>query len=144
MAVRTKGKRAQKRKRGEAQRLRQTKYLGTAEWIVAGVLTATILFLLAVRAQHAGALWRDECGAVQLARMPTFADVIANFQFEAFPLLFPAIIRTMTNLFGTSDAVFRIFGFLVGVLLLAVIWLNARQLSKSPPLLSLALNGICW
>ena len=74
--------------------------------------------------------------------MPSFADVMRNFQFEAFPLLFPTLIRAITNVFGTSDTVFRAFGFTVGVLLVGVLWLNARLLSKNPPLLSLALVGL--
>jgi len=120
----------------------QEQRLDAAEWGTAAILTLTVLVLLAVQSLSAGSLWRDECGAAQLARMPAIADVINNFHFEAFPLLFPLIIRTMTNVFGTSDAVFRGFGFVVGVLVVCVLWLNAWLLTKKPPLLSLALIGL--
>ena len=113
-----------------------------AEWITAIVLSLIVLFLLIARARHAGGLWRDECGVVQLARMPSFVDITRNFQHEAFPLLFPAIIRTWTNLFGTSDTALRGFGLAVGILFIGVAWLNSRVIGSGVPLLSLVLIGL--
>ena len=43
------------------------KFIKHAEWTVAILLSATVLFLLLVRATHAGALWRDECDSVALS-----------------------------------------------------------------------------
>ena len=116
--------------------------LRQAEWATAILLTIAVVSLMVVRALHAGGLWRDECAAVQLARMPTFTDIAKNFQYEAFPLLFPTVVRGYTNVFGTSDIAFRMFGLAVGVLLLAVLWFNAWQLGGAPPLLSLSLLGL--
>jgi hypothetical protein len=112
------------------------------EFVVAILLTAVVLILLGVRAVHAGALWRDECGSVQLAQMPAFADIFENFAREAFPVPFPAALRAYSTVFGTSDAAFRTLGFAVGVLLLIVIWHNSRLLSGGPPLLLLVLLGL--
>jgi hypothetical protein len=116
--------------------------LKRTEWTLAILLTATALFLLIVRATHAGALWRDECAVVQLARLPRVADITRNFQHEAFPVPFPILIRAYTNLFGTSDFVLRCFGLSVGVALLAALWLNAYLVGHKLPIVSLSLLGL--
>lgn len=120
----------------------RTDLLKRAEWITAVLLTATTLFLLCVRATHAGALWRDECAVVQLAEMPSIADVVRNFQHEAFPPLFPLTIRAYAALFGTSDTAFRIFGFCVGCLLIGAFWATSRLFRSGVPLVGLALLSL--
>ena len=117
-------------------------FLKRAEWTLAIVLTATALFLLAVRATRAGALWRDECAVVNLARMPTISDVVHNFQHEAFPIPFPLLVRTYTGLFGQTDFALRSFGILAAVALLCAIWWTAKLIGRGPPLLALALIGL--
>jgi hypothetical protein len=118
------------------------KLIKHAEWIVAVLVSATVLFVFFVRATHAGALWRDECDSVALATLPTFADVLHNLKFTSFPILFPTTIRIFTSLFGTSDASLRCFGFLVGLALLAVAWFNARTNQRDVPLILPALAGL--
>jgi hypothetical protein len=118
------------------------KVIRTAEWIVAILLSATVLFVFFIRATHAGGLWRDECDSVELARLPTFTDVLHNLKFTSFPILFPTTIRVFTNLFGTSDATLRAFGFLIGVALLIVAWFNARVNRRELPLILPALFGL--
>ena len=117
-------------------------FLKRAEWIVASLLSALILLLLTVRATHAGGLWRDECAVVQLAGMPSVADVLRNFQHEAFPPLFPLIVRIYAIVFGSSDAVLRIFGFCVGCLLIGAFWINLRLFRSDVPLVGLALMSL--
>ena len=119
-----------------------TKFLKQAEWVVALILSATIIFLLVVRVMRAGGLWRDECAVVQLARMPAVSDVFRNFQHEAFPPLFPLIVRAYTILFGSTDFALRIFGLCVGCLLVVAFWINARSLCKDVPLIALALTSL--
>src|SRR4051812_25857053 len=85
------------------------------EWATAALLSLMVLVLLVVRATHAGALWRDECDALQLARMPTFRDVVENMKFTSFPILFPACVRAFTTMFGSSDASLRCFGLTIGI-----------------------------
>ena len=118
-----------------------SKFIKYAEWTVAILLSALVLFLLFVRVTHAGALWRDECDSVELARMPTFADIVRNLKFTSFPILFPTTVRLFTNLFGTSDAALRGFGFLVGAGLLVAAWFNARSRADVPLILP-ALVGL--
>jgi hypothetical protein len=118
------------------------RYVDWAEWTTAILFSLVFVFLLSVRAQHAGALWRDECATVQLSQMPAISDVLKNFQRESFPAVLPLTIRAYTAVCGTSDAAFRAFGVIVGVLLLIVVWLNARLLAGSLPLLALPLFGL--
>src|SRR5438067_13225924 len=54
----------------ETTRSGKVALLWRVEWIVAIALSAVVLFLLVVRATHAGALWRDEAESAQSARMP--------------------------------------------------------------------------
>ncbi|HET9800769.1 MAG TPA: hypothetical protein VFP82_03700, partial [Chthoniobacterales bacterium] len=115
--------------------------LKSLEWITAILVSALVLFLFYIRATHAGGLWRDECDSVELARLPSFGDVVHNLKFTSFPILFPTTVRLFTNLFGTSDATLRAFGFLIGVGLLATAWFNARR-NRDLPLLLPALAGL--
>jgi hypothetical protein len=117
-------------------------FLKRAEWALAVLLSVTALFLLVVRATHAGALWRDECAVVNLARMPGLADIARNFQHEAFPLPFPILVRGYTNVLGTGDAALRCFGVAAGVALLGALWFSAHLIGRGPPIVSLALLGL--
>ncbi len=126
----------------ETSSRKRSNLLKRAEWILGVILSATVLFLLMVRGTHAGALWRDECAAVQLARMPSFADISRNFQHEAFPLLFPTMVRGYTGIFGTSDGALRCFGTGAGVVLICALWFSSRLIGRGVPLLSLALIGL--
>src|SRR3981081_4430819 len=120
----------------------QWSLLQQTEWIAAILLSSVILLLLTVRTTHAGGLWRDECDAVQLAEMPRFADVLANLKYSSFPILFPAILRAYTALFGGSDLALRCFAFIVGAAFVAVAWVHSLSESRQPPLLLLALIGL--
>jgi hypothetical protein len=120
----------------------RTVFLKRAEWIVAALLSATAIYLLVVRATHAGALWRDEVAVVNLARMPSITEITRNFQHEAFPVPFPIFVRAYTNTFGTGDLALRTFGFIAGCAVLAAIWMSARLIGRAPPLVALALLGL--
>jgi hypothetical protein len=117
-------------------------FLKRAEWTIAILLSLTVLFLLAVRVNHAGALWRDEVAVVNLARMPSVTDTARNFQHEAFPVPFPLFVRVYTNILGTTDLALRAFGFIAGCAILSAIWLGARFIGRGPPIVALALLGL--
>lgn len=116
--------------------------LRRVEWMVAVLLSLMVLFFIAVRVNHAGALWRDECAVVQLARMPDISDIAQNFQHEAFPIPFPILIRGYTNSFGASDTSLRVFGAAVGLALLCALWLSARCAGDGLPIVSISLLGL--
>lgn len=111
-----------------------------AETAVALLITLAVLTLHGVRARHAGALWRDEAGAVQLAGLPSVGELFQRFPHEAFPMLFPLAVRGYTAAFGDSDRALRLFGLVVGIAILAALWRNARG-AGTVPLVSLALLG---
>jgi hypothetical protein len=112
------------------------------ELITAILLSAVVLFLLIARATHAGGLWRDESDSAQLALMATWGDILEHLQFTSFPVLFPAVIRAHTTLFGASDISLRCFGLIVGVAFICIAWLHSRTLFNEAPLLLLALIGL--
>jgi len=107
--------------------------------VVAILLSAMVIALLAIAAAHAGALWRDECAVVQLAQMPSVSDILRNFQHEAFPPLFPLIVRGYL-IFSSTDTALRVFGFAIGCSLVAAFWINSRVLRRDLPLVALALT----
>jgi hypothetical protein len=112
------------------------------EWAAAIALTAAAAILAVVRMLHAGALWRDEAGAARLAMLPTLHEVVAMFPHEAFPPLFPLLVRTYSELVGGGDTALRAFGLAIGLLICGVLWFNARTTARTVPLLSLALLGL--
>ena len=122
--------------------MKRADLLKRAEWTVAVLLSAMAIVLLAVRAAHAGALWRDECAVVQLAQMPSISDLLRNFQHEAFPPLFPLVVRLYATVFGASDIAFRAFGLVVGCLLISAFWISAQLIRGDVPLLALALTSL--
>ena len=112
------------------------------ERITAILLTAVVVFFLFLRANNAGALWRDEAASLQLAQLPTIGDIAANFQHEAFPIPFPLVVRGYSAIFGSADATLRWFGFAVGVALIIAGWFSSRSLADRGPLLFLSLLGL--
>ncbi len=115
--------------------------LRRAESAAAVVLTLGVAGFHVQRALHAGALWRDEAGAVRLATLPSLGEIFQRFPHEAFPMLFPATVRAWVAAFGHSDGAFRVFGMLVGMAVIAALWLNAR-VAGTVPLVSVALVGL--
>lgn len=111
-----------------------------AETAAAVLLTLAVIALHGVRLLHAGALWRDEAGAVQLAQIPTLGEIHARFPHEAFPLVFPLTLRSWIAVAGDGDLALRVFGMLVGIAIVGALWLNARS-AGTVPLVSLALLG---
>jgi len=70
------------------------------------------------------------------------ADLLANLQFTAFPLVFPAAIRIYTGLFGAGDFALRVFGALVSVGFVLFCWFSSFRINRQPPMLMLALIGL--
>jgi len=53
---------------------------------------------------HAGALWRDEAGGVQLAMLPAFSETWRMLAHEGAPVFFPTLVRVWLALgLGASD-----------------------------------------
>jgi hypothetical protein len=89
---------------------------------------------------HAGALWRDEAGGVQLDTLPAFSETWRMLAYASFPAFFPALVRAWSDLgLGASDAGLRVLGLLIGFGLLGAMWLNARIMGFRLPFISLGL-----
>lgn len=75
-----------------------------------------------------------------LSTLPAFGDVWSNLESDSFPILWLVIIRQFSALFGPmNDSAFRVFGFVIGVGVIAALWLNARGFRHSLPFVSLVL-----
>lgn len=108
--------------------------------IVAIIVTLACGFLHIVFGLHAGGLWRDEIGSLEIATMRTFSELWSNLAFESFPALFPLLLRAVASV-SASDHALRVFGVVIGLLILAALWFNARAFRIGFPLLALALIG---
>jgi hypothetical protein len=111
------------------------------EWGAAGLLSLFMVWVHGERLAHAGAMWRDEAAAVNLATLPSLRDVYRLFPHEAFPLAVPLSIRLYARVAGDSDAALRGFGMAIGLALAGALWVSARAAGRTLPLLSLALLG---
>lgn len=105
------------------------------------ILTAVIGFFHLYFISKAGGLWRDEANTAALASMPSISEIWAHLPFESFPMLWPLIVRLLQSLGANSDLAFRVLGCGVGLSIIAALWLCARMLKFSTPLVSLALLG---
>jgi hypothetical protein len=111
--------------------------------IAAALFITFLIVSLHLMAAGAGPLWRDEANTVTLATLPHLADIWKNLQFDSFPILWPLIVRTYASLAGAmNDPAFRLLGFMIGVGIVAALWLNARAFGHSIPLVSLAILGV--
>ena len=91
---------------------------------------------------NAGALWRDEVNSLNIATMSSFSELWSYLTFDSFPALFFVLLRGFAGLpAATSDIGLRIFGVVIGLLIIGAVWLNARWLRFGFPLISLALIG---
>jgi hypothetical protein len=112
------------------------------EWVIGAFITVAAIYLHWVNFRSAGALWRDEAGIVRIATLPTVHQMWSNVGHESCPILFPALIRAWSFTVDDSDAALRVFGFIVGLLLLGAVWLNGWLLHRSTPLVALSLLAV--
>ena len=119
------------------------RWIARLEWIVAIALTTAAIFLQVINFRHAGALWRDEVAAVNLAQMPSWSAIWSNLEHESFPLLITVLVRIWTAVgFGGSDTGLRALGLVISVGILAALWWSTWSLVRRPPLLSLLLIAL--
>ncbi len=113
---------------------------GQFDWILALVVTTAAVLLHLIFLYNAGGLWRDEAGVVRLATLPALGETWKYLGHESCPVFFPAAIHSWSAIgFGGTDFGLRIYGMIVGLLLLGAIWLNGMALTRSVPLISLGL-----
>lgn len=116
--------------------------LALTEFFIAIALTLLIVYLHAVFLVNAGGFWRDEADSIALALRPSLANTWADLNFDSNPVLHVLVIRLWAKLFGSSDMSFRSLGFMIGISILAALWIKARALQSRTPLTSLLLIGM--
>ncbi|MGI9088590.1 MAG: hypothetical protein ACR2HH_12755 [Chthoniobacterales bacterium] len=110
--------------------------------IAAGVATLLAAGLHILFGVSAGALWRDEVNSLEVASVRTLGELWHCLDFDSFPALFFLVLRPFVGVPAEiSDAGLRVFGVVIGLLILGAIWMNARWFRLGAPLLSLALIG---
>ena len=118
----------------------RSQWLTRLEWGVCLGATLAAIGLHLIYLTHAGGLWRDETISVRLATSSTVGEMWRMLVYESFPVLFPATLRCWWAAgLGGTDFAFRCLGFLIALALLGAVWLNARVLRSSLPLVSLGL-----
>jgi predicted membrane-bound mannosyltransferase len=126
----------------ESPSMRQVWDRQKIEWVIGVLITAAAVYLHWVNFRSAGALWRDEAGVVSIATMPTAHEMWSNVGHESCPILFPALLRAWFFAVGGSDTAFRVFGFIVGLLMLGAVWLNGWFFHHSAPVVALGLLAV--
>jgi hypothetical protein len=115
----------------------------TAGWAVGLLLTALAGWFHWEFFGHAGALWRDEVNMARLAELPTWGELWAMLSRDHCPALPLGLLRGWLALGGGESVVgFRLWGFGVGLLLVAALWTAARALRGGAPVLALALVAV--
>jgi hypothetical protein len=77
-----------------------------------------------------------------MASLPSVASVLGALRYDSFPLLSTLVLGGWIHAGLGSDQGLRVFGFLVGALLLGALWMTSRLLGCPTPALSLALVGL--
>jgi hypothetical protein len=117
----------------------QKTFLRQPDWIVAGLITAAVIWLHFFFLIHAGGLWRDEVNLVNLAGRHSLGDMAK----DSFPLLMPLIVRGWPVMGpGHGEAGLRLLGGLIGMGIVAALWAAAWTARRSPPLLGLVLLAL--
>jgi hypothetical protein len=113
------------------------------EWGVAAVAALLILCFHLVFLLSAGALWRDEINTLQFAASSSVREIWNSLQYDSFPVFSSLALRVWTsNGWGRTDFGLRVFGLMVGIAILAALWLDARLKGFSVPLLSMPLFAL--
>jgi hypothetical protein len=104
--------------------------------VVVSVLAVALHFQAAT---HMGGIWRDEANSIEIDSLPNYADVWHNIKSDSFPVLWHVALKSWLDLGFTDDASLRLFGFLIGVLTIGALWVNARVFNFTSPLIALVL-----
>ncbi len=113
-----------------------------AGWLLAALLAIVAVYFHVVLLQSAGPLWRDEINTLVIAQLP-WNELWPTLDYDSFPLAGPLLVRGWSALgLAESHTALRAFGLLVGVGILATLWLHGCVVGSGPPLVSTALFGL--
>lgn len=121
----------------------RTASLRYTEVAIGVAITVAALYLGFRFATEAGPLWRDEVSAVGLGTLPHFSDVLRALSLDSMPALYPSLLRLASMVGWTEqDSALRFVGWLVALSTLGVVWMSARGVAVTVPLLTLVLFGL--
>ncbi len=110
---------------------------------MAAGLTAVAVALHLRLLYRAGPLWRDEVASINLAQMPDLAHFRGAFHLDNFPAFYFLLLRGWSGLgLAGTDFQLRLFGCLLGLIGLAVLWVVCFWINRRPPLWPLALVAV--
>lgn len=111
--------------------------------IAFGVLfTFATVYLHVMQSRVAGGLWRDEAVSAQVANLPSFGLIWRYLEFDSYPPLFHLLLRAWSKLFSSDDVSLRTLGLMIGLSVIAALWMGARVLGARVPLFALVLLGL--
>jgi hypothetical protein len=114
-------------------------FLLQPEWIAAVLITVTAMVLHFYYWRHIGGLWRDEVNQLNISARHSFVEI----EKDSFPIIMPLAVHAwLAAGLGGSDSTLRLFGLLVGLGILAALWISSWKIRRAPPLLGLALFGL--
>ncbi|HTR42057.1 MAG TPA: hypothetical protein VMH87_10625 [Pseudomonadales bacterium] len=114
-------------------------FLPQPEWIIAILITTAAVLLHLHFWLHIGGLWRDEVNQVSISGRHSFAEMAK----DSFPILMPLTVHTWAAAgLARTDLGLRTLGLLVGLGILAALWISNWKIRRAPPLLGLALFGL--
>jgi len=61
-------------------------------------ITMVAVFLHVVSLTHAGGIWRDEVGMVNIAKLPSAGEILQGLMHDHCPMVFPVVLKTWTAL----------------------------------------------
>jgi hypothetical protein len=114
-------------------------FLLQPEWIAAVLITMAAVALHFYYWRHVGGLWRDEVNQLSISARHSFAEM----EKDSFPIIMPLAVHAwLAAGLGGSDLTLRLFGLLVGLGILAALWISSWKIRRAPPLLGLVLFGL--
>jgi hypothetical protein len=114
-------------------------FLLQPEWVLAASITLLAVWLHIFFLFHAGGFWRDEVNSINLAGSHSLGDMAK----DSFPVLMPLLIHGWSSLgLAQSELELRCLGTLIGLGIVAALWVVSWAARGAPPLLGLALLAL--
>ena len=113
--------------------------LSRPEWWLAAAITLLIVAFHFYFWHQVGGLWRDEVNSLNIAG----ADSLSAMTRDSFPVLMPLLLRGWVALgLDRTDLMLRTLGLLIGLGIVAALWLVSWKTRQSPPWFGLVLFGL--
>lgn len=114
-------------------------FLHRAQWVIAILVTCVAIAFHFHYWLHVGGLWRDEVNLVNLSGHHTLVEM----ERDSFPLLMPLTLHAWMALgLGNSDLNLRLLGLLIGLGILAALWVSSWKIRREPPMIGLVLLSL--